>query len=266
MKVVLLTGDHPRHVAVARAVDASGLLAGLVVESREAHVPAPPSGPSPRLQSLVERHFLGRAHAEEAFFGGGAHPSGQPVLRVSRKQLNSPETLAFIKPIEPDLVLSYGVHKLTDRTLASLPPKKWNIHGGLSPWYRGVITHFWPSYQLEPQFTGMTLHELSSELDAGSIVHQNAAPLVRGDGVHELACRAVSGFCEELGTILRMAAEDRIAPSAPQAMSGKLWTSGDWRPEHLVPVYELWGNRIVDAYLDGEFEQREPSLVRQHLA
>jgi hypothetical protein len=33
---------------------------------------------------------------------------------------------------------------------------RWNIHGGLSPWYRGAITHFWPSYMLEPQLTGMS--------------------------------------------------------------------------------------------------------------
>ena len=46
--------------------------------------------------------------------------------------------------------------------------------------------------------TGMTVHDLSQELDAGDVVHQNAVDLVKGDGIHDLACRAVFGLGKEL--------------------------------------------------------------------
>lgn len=31
--------------------------------------------------------------------------------------------------------------------------------------------------------------------------------------------------------------------------SGKLWLARDWQPEHLVPIYAHWQDRIGDAVL-----------------
>jgi methionyl-tRNA formyltransferase len=142
-------------------------------------------------------------------------------VRVEREELNSDKVGAFIESLEADLALTYGVHFIRKRNLKRFPDLAWNLHGGLSPWYRGVITLFWPSYMLEPQMTGMTVHELSSRLDGGDIVHQACAPLVRGDGVHELACRAVRQIGEELPRLLELSADSPPSP-VRQRSSGKL--------------------------------------------
>lgn len=264
MKVVFLTGSHPRHMALAKAIERTGKLAGLVIEEREDHIPAVPLGLSAALAELFVRHFGGRAEAEETFFGDAATDRLEvPTLRIQRKHLNTSRVRGFVSAQSPTLVLSYGVHKLTEATLNSFPEARWNIHGGLSPQYRGVITHFWPSYMLEPKWTGVTLHELSDQLDAGAIIHQTAAPLVRGDGIHQLACRAVLAFAEEFPKVLEMKSCGQIKPPVGQNSPGKLWVGSDWRPEHLKVVYETYGNRIVDAYLDGLLGTSEPTLVRQ---
>ncbi len=140
-------------------------------------------------------------------------------------------------------------------------PLKWNIHGGLSPWYRGVTTHFWPSYQLEPQMTGMTVHETTDAIDGGAVIHQSAAKLHRGDGLHDLACRAVMALGEEMPRLV--AALANLKPPKPQGTTGRIWRSADWRPEHLHLIYDLYDDRIVDRYLDGDFIQSEPKLFRQ---
>ena len=44
MSVLMCLDSHPRHAYLAREVHAAGLLAGLVIERREAFVPAPPVG------------------------------------------------------------------------------------------------------------------------------------------------------------------------------------------------------------------------------
>jgi len=183
-------------------------------------------------------------------------------LRVEREELNSDEVGAFIESLGAELALSYGVHFIKKRNRERFPALAWNLHGGLSPWYRGVITLFWPSYMLEPQMTGMTVHELSSRLDGGDIIHQACAPLVRGDGVHDLACRAVGAIGEELPRVIERAAETPPV-AVRQKSSGKLWLGSDWRAEHLRLIYDVFENRVVDAYLDGRFERREPDLVRQ---
>ncbi|MCJ2136353.1 formyl transferase [Methylobacterium sp. J-026] len=262
MNVVFLTGDHPRHAQLAQSVAASGHLAGLVIETREAFVPSAPERLAPETRALFDLHFA-RRHASESRHFGASLPD-VPRLDVSIDTLNAPATADFINSLRPDLILSYGVHKLTPETLGRIAcARKWNIHGGLSPWYRGVTTHFWPSYMLEPQMTGMTVHQLTQDIDGGDVIHQTQATLVRGDGLHDLACRAVQSLCDDLPELLDLAGRGADSPARRQGTTGRIWRSVDWQPAHLHLIYETHGDRIVDAYLDGRFAVRDPVLVRQ---
>jgi folate-dependent phosphoribosylglycinamide formyltransferase PurN len=263
---VLLAGSHPRHRMVARRLHDLGCLAGLVIEEREAHIPPLPDGLSQATAALFRRHFDLRAQAETRFFGGdeAQFPTGIPTLRVDMKGLNSVETQEFIRQISPNLLLSYGCHKVSAATRASAPGVRWNIHGGLSPRYRGVTTHFWPSYLLEPQMTGMTVHMMTDELDGGDVVHQCTGPLVRGDGLHDLACRTVSEIVAELPQLVERAASGKALDApVPQTGPTRLWQVADWAPAHLHLIYEVYEDRIVDRYLDGTLTQLKPVLVRQ---
>ncbi len=269
MDVVMMIGDHPRHFHVAQAVAATGMLSGVIVERREAFMPQTPSGLDPDLARLHAHHFAERDRVEEERFGAAAKEfdghrfADAATLVTDRAGINAEPARRFISIRRPDLLLSFGVHKLAPETLDAAPKLRWNVHGGLSPWYRGAITLFWPSYLLEPQMTGMTVHELTQAIDGGSIVHQCAAPLVRGDGLHSLCSRAVSELAREIPALLELTASGALRAPVEQRTAGRIWRDSDWRPEHLRLVYETYGDRVVDAYLDGKLRQRAPQLVRQ---
>ena len=262
MSVVLMVGNHSRHGFIANRLHAHGQLKGLVIEQREAFLPSPPERMSKSLEELFVKHFRERDEAEARhFLGEAAIPTDVPVLKVRREELNSGKVKAFLANIQARLLLSYGVHMLSPETLAASQAKyRWNLHGGLSPWYRGCITHFWPSYMLEPQMTGFTVHELTESLDHGPVIHQSGTKLVRGDGLHDLACRAVMCLGEQLPELIELTKGDDIR-GVPHKTSGRLWLAKDWRPEHLQLIYEHYGNRIVDRCLDGEIVGREPELI-----
>ena len=262
MKVLFLTGSHPRHLAMANELYRIGVLKGLIIEQREAHVPTPPEDISEELKELFVLHFDRRKLAEERFFGS-PNPPEVETLFVARSEINSEKVHNFIRKINPDVLLSYGVHKLSPETLNSCSGKRWNIHGGLSPWYRGVITHFWPSYFLEPQMTGMTIHELTQDIDGGPLVHQSAAQLVKDDGIHDLACRAVISLKDDLEMLFSLLEEKGELPTRKQKTTGRIWISKDWRPEHLIPIYKFYNDRIVNEVLKGNIKGREPKLYRQ---
>jgi hypothetical protein len=269
MNVVMMIGDHPRHFHVAKAVGETGMLSGVIVERREAFVPKAPLELDPALARLYVHHFAERDRVEGECFGTAAkefdgHRFGEVATLVTDLAgINGEAARRFISIRRPDLLLSFGVHKLEPATLDVATKLRWNIHGGLSPWYRGTITLFWPSYLLEPQMTGMTVHELTQAIDGGNIVHQCAAPLVRGDSLHRLSCRAVAELASELPALLELGAGGRLREPVQQRTAGRIWRDSDWRPEHLRLVYETYGDRVVDAYLDGKLRQRAPKLVRQ---
>jgi hypothetical protein len=47
-----------------------------------------------------------------------------------------------------------------------------------------------------------------------------------------------------------------------QKTSGRLYLSSQFRAVHLRVNYDLFGNRLVDAYLDGELGAHQPKLIR----
>lgn len=261
MTIVAITGDHPRHAYLVARLKESGLLRGWVREIREEFIPVPPANLSRDLEKLFSLHFARREEAEAEIFGD-PDTSDIEYQPVTRARLNSAETIEFVQARRPRLVISYGCHKLSPEFRSEVGAVFWNVHGGLSPQYRGVITHFWPSYMLEPQMTGMTLHVTTEALDGGAIVHQTGATMHRGDGLHMLAARTVKSFSDSLGGLLASALDmERMPCGIDQKNSGKLWLSSDWRPDHLRLIYEVYGDRIVDHALDGQLARTEPKLI-----
>lgn len=261
MKVVVLTGSHPRHFYVVNRLIETGMVVGHVVEQREEFIPQPPEGLQDIDRENFIRHFADRDASEHHFFKeDSVVKENIPTLPVTLEELNSTETIEWIKSLNADVMISYGVHKLTDELLNEGPAHAWNIHGGLSPWYKGNITLFWPFYNLKPNWAGMTIHRLTAQLDGGGIVHHSVPKLAYGDGVHDVASKAVMQVAEDLQKILLNFNIEDISYT-PQKGNGKLFTSTDWQPQHLRVVYNLFDNDIVDKYLDGELPQIEPKLV-----
>ena len=262
MNIVLITGTHPRHSHIAQAVASTGHLSALILEDRGNLLPVPPDNINQNLKTLFTHHFESREKAELKGFGEANFPL-VPTWTVSEEELNHPQILSIIQRYEPDLLLTYGCHMLTDETLSYAKGEKWNCHGGLSPWYKGAITHFWPSYMLEPQMTGMTVHDLTSTLDAGNVVHQCCPKLERGDKLHDLAVKAVKVLAQELPKLVNKLASMQIINKLEHTTPGMLWLGSMWRPEHLEVIYEQYNDSIVDLYLDGKLQQRKPKLHRQ---
>jgi folate-dependent phosphoribosylglycinamide formyltransferase PurN len=264
LKIVFLTGSHTRHNYVAWQLWKSGLLQGLLVEQREAFIPEPPKGLNELDTANFIRHFKDRDASESRFLAVGDDTAFHdiPVRRVTPNELNDEGTKQWLTELKPDFVLSYGVHKIDAAVLEVMPEYAWNIHGGLSPWYRGNTTLFWPFYFMQPNWAGMTIHQLTAKLDGGPIIHHSTPELVRGDGIHDVASRAVMQVTEDLVRILGMVRSGVSIMPQKQKSSGKLFLGEDWLPQHLRVIYDTFDNDIVDRYLDGEFGHRQPPLIK----
>lgn len=262
MKIILITGSHPRHKFIANKIAETGNLDLIISQKREPFVPQPPENLDMNLSEMYVKHFNNREKSENLFFGNSEWPLNN-IFEINKEKQNSIEVYNLISKEKPDLLISYGCGIISDEIINLAKKDAWNIHGGLSPWYKGGITLFWPSYMLEPQMTGMTIHTLTNKLDAGDIIHQCAADLVRGDGIHDLACRAVFRVGQDIVKLINIFKKGKVFETKAQKTNGKLWIGKDWRPEHLKLIYEFYNDNIVDMYLDGHLTQRKPKLHQQ---
>lgn len=262
MKIVWIGGNHRRHLYYANSIHKSHQLAGMIIEARDEIVPKPPGGIGEMDGKNFIRHFENRDNAERKYFGVQDFPDC-PALKLERDKLNSRESAEFIKFINPDVVLTYGCHLIKEPLFSALPPHSINLHGGLSPKYRGTATLFWPFYFMEPAYAGSTFHYLTVEPDAGDIIHQTVPRLGSNDGIHDVACKTILASAKDILRLLDIFKADGRWMAHPQKWTGRNFVSKDFRPEHLRVIYNLFNDDIVRFYLEGKLGASAPKLIKQ---
>lgn len=265
MRVLLFAGTHLRHLHFMREMCQLDIDFSSIVMQREDSVPIAPNWASEGDKKLFDHHFSARARAEEKYFS--IHKPEDlfesiPTLFVSPETLNSPETCRFLRSQDPQAVVVFGTDLITGELLEALPRFSINLHLGLSPWYRGAATLFWPFYFLEPNYAGATFHQITSSPDAGPILHQSVPILLPEDGIHDVAAKTVMAATTEFKSLLDMFSAGKDFDFIPQRAQGKLFSRHDFKPSHLRLIYEEFGNDIVRKFLEGDLSVREPNLIR----
>ena len=122
----------------------------------------------------------------------------------------SPETnQKVLQQFQPDLVLVSCFSKKLPEALLSLPPLGcFNLHPSRLPAYRGPVPLFWQFRDGVTQF-GVTLHRMSSRLDAGNIIVQSAIEMP--DGVD---ARRAELLLAQAGSTMLVSALQRMTQGA----------------------------------------------------
>ena len=105
--------------------------------------------------------------------------------------INSYASENLIKEIAPDVIAVYGTSIVSDRILGLAGFMAFNLHTGISPYYRGAGCAFWPVYNGELDYLGATVHECTARLDGGTIFGVARAKLQEDDVLETLFPRCV---------------------------------------------------------------------------
>lgn len=266
MKILWMGGDHPRHLFYLNAIHKIFPVSGAIIERRGGGTnnlsPEPPQNISEHDKKNFLKHFENRNKAEIKFFGIQNIPDTLS-LKITKEELNTKTTVDFIQSINPDLVLLFGCHLVMEPLFSKLPAHTINLHGGLSPRYRGTATMFWPFYFLEPNHVGATFHYILSEPDAGTIIHQSIPKLEYGDTIHDVACKTILSATNDMIELLKIFQMKGEWLTFKQKGTGKNFLERDFRPEHLRVIYDLFNDKIVDYFLDSDIKSSPPNLTRQ---
>jgi len=110
---------------------------------------------------------------EEIWFrsvAGLAKKYGIPVY--TPETVNTPSWIEQIRTWEPDLIFSFYYRNMLGEEVLRIPQLgAFNMHGSLLPKYRGRVPINWAVLHGEKE-TGVTLHHMVKQADAGDIVDQ----------------------------------------------------------------------------------------------
>jgi len=120
-----------------------------------------------------------------------------PVL--SPNSVNTPDWMEVLSQLEPALILSvYYRNMLPMKLLEKASLGAFNMHGSLLPKFRGRAPINWALVEGAKE-TGMTLHRMVAQADAGPIVDQMSVPIEDSDTALTLFRKVVPLAKEILG-------------------------------------------------------------------
>lgn len=265
MKIALFTGTAYRHLYYAAAVGRTGavVLHVKTKRSQELADEVSDSAYAPSDRALLKAHSDLRTEKEREYFGTAAEEMPDvPSLEVEMQQLNTPKVLEAFRASAADIVLVYGTGLLKRELLSAMPEWVINLHAGLSPYYRGAATLYWPLYFMSPQYVGYTLHLIDEHIDHGAIIHQNRPAISAGDTIHDLGCRTIVTAASDIVRLLPKIAAGDIRLHEPTS-KGKIFSESDFKPYHLRVTDFLMKNGLLKEYVENRGLFPEPKVIQQ---
>lgn len=251
LAVAAIVGDHLRHRWLVQQLAGDPRLElRAIVRERQ-----PP--PAAADDSLVADHFRLREEAEQRHFAGAAEleDHGAPVRTVGCGESNDPDVAEWLRPAGAEHLLLFGCSIIRAPLLEDFDGRTVNMHLGLSPYYKGHATNFWPLVNGEPECVGVTVHLATLEVDAGAILRQARPGKAAGDGSHDIGSKAVAAGALALRDATVAYARGELEPS-PQTGGGRVYRRRDFTPEAVAELRRRFADGMIERYL-AEREERD---------
>lgn len=197
-------------------------------------------------------HLMIRDKTEQDFFQvfcDTVTDKSNPIL-IKKGAINEQSHIDAIIEMSPDLFISYGCSIIKGLLIEYFDKKFINIHLGLSPYYKGAGTNFWPFVNNELTFVGVTFMYLDKGIDTGNIIHQKRAEIKPNDDIHQIGNRLIRDMSKELVKLIHAfpmisGAVGNISGDS----NGKVYRMKDYTEDSVRIAYDNLKNGIVMAYI-----------------
>jgi methionyl-tRNA formyltransferase len=250
--IIILTGNELRHTYVRKALAVSpgikvlrsycegkSITMSHLVENRE--------GP----KTLQTQHLEARNRSEQDFF--------QPFVdltddrsnptAIQGKEINEDHHIQDIIDLNPDVLIAYGCSLIKGRLLDHFKGRFLNVHLGLSPYYRGAGTNFWPLVNNEPEFVGATYMHIDAGIDTGEIIHQVRATVYPGDMPHQIGNRLIADIPFTYAALIREIDTLKPMPQPELNREEHYYRRKDFAEDNTAKLYENFKNGMIENYL-----------------
>lgn len=256
-RVVVLTGSEMRHLAFCKILESDDRYK--VTDCfREGMGPLTNQIPRDEVGTLRELHAAARKQSEEDFFLLLLEhtPFHAEVRSIPTGSINDVENVDLIRRAAPDLLVSYGCSLIRRELLDAFAGRFLNVHLGLSPYYRGSGTNYWPLVHGRPEFVGTTFMHIDAGIDTGEIIHQTTARIARGDTPHSIGNRLIADSARVCCELVARFNELESMPQLDTPADATLCRRAHYSEESVATLYANFAGGMIESFLSSERERR----------
>ena len=254
MKIGIITSNHNRHKYFANQI-AKSLDVVAVVSEEKSFIPLNYAREKSDL-NLISKHFQTRSEQEKKDFDNSFNKN-LDVLSIEKNSINSSEVFDYLRSKKIDYIFVYGPGIIGKETINAYPRRIINMHLGLSPYYRGSGTNFWPIVNGEVQYCGVTIHFLDEGIDTGDLIFQGRASVNKNDTIHSLGSKIIKVgiklICESIDAI----SKDNFSPLRQDLSIGKTYYRKDFNADAVKKAYENIENNLF-----GKYQKKQHQLLK----
>jgi methionyl-tRNA formyltransferase len=226
---MILCGRSPRHLYVANALCEAADVLAIVQESggewsaRKVLRTLRPDNLYRKVWRWLRdrRRYYGNPEAQ-FFFATTAPGLKHPELIREVPHINHPDVVRLADELKPDLIAVFGTSLIRGKLLQKGRLGMVNLHGGLSPEYRGADCTFWALYNGEPEKIGCTLHYIDAGIDTGRLIAHVCPEIFPTDTELTLFWRSVKESATVYAELMQRLAQGEN-PGASQQGRGRLY-------------------------------------------
>lgn len=251
MKLVIISSNNLRHKFFINSLIKEFDVVGVITETKKRD----PSkkGEGTELENSVKKYFENREKSEINFFGENEkiiQSNNIELIKVPAGEINNQQIIKKLKIWNPDYLVVFGSSILKDGIINLFPKRIINMHLGLSPYYRGSGTNFWPLYDEKLEYIGVTIHYLDKGIDSGEIIEQGRPNIEIGDTPHSIGNKTIKIGIELMIKILKLIENKKQIIGYKQDLSlGRVCLFKDCEAEHIIELEKKIESGLVEKYI-----------------
>ncbi|MFA7543831.1 MAG: methionyl-tRNA formyltransferase [Candidatus Cloacimonadaceae bacterium] len=170
------------------------------------------------------------------------------------KDVNTPEAIARIAAIAPDLIVTASYGAFLGRELRKLPVYgAINLHPSLLPKYRGA-SPIRAALLAGDKVSGNSIFSMSAKMDAGDILMQEELPILEGENYSSLSTRLANAMAMLLPKVLdNIASIQPIKQDESQASYSKMVHKEDYLLDFSIDSEALVRHIRAYSYVPGAY-------------
>jgi folate-dependent phosphoribosylglycinamide formyltransferase PurN len=244
---VILTANQPRHNYFVKTIGQNFDLKGVIIQPKKKYY-------SNTLldKDIVKAHFDNLSAKESQYFGKFSQYifQNKKFDTIETSDINDEFCIDWVRQKNPKVIFLFGTQILS---------KEWfdnfehiiNLHLGLSPFYRGSATLFWPFYNKDLNHIGATIHLAISKVDAGPIIKQVKPDIKLGDNYYEINYKTIKKSIDEISTTTYDFLNDKIELKSQDFVGeGLLYKKEDFTHDALKKALRYVENGVTSDHLE----------------
>ncbi len=175
-------------------------------------------------------------------------PKHSKIIECRKGGINDFEITKKVLNSQAEVFVVYGTSLIKKEILSTKKPFI-NIHLGLSPYYKGMACSFWPFYNNEPEYNGVTVLNLDNGIDSGDIIHQGLVSLEKNDSIHDGSIKGIISAVKLIIKSLEEFSLNKLKFNKQIKNKGRTYFQKDLNEKIIHEVHKKWTQKKINEYI-----------------